>query len=101
MMGPSLITKLIRAEEHLKTVHDAVVTFLATRPYEVVTQRAGNQIIACVVYRHQPPDRLLRRHDPQPSIGSWSPRLEPRGVERRSAHRVSDLHVSDRVLKRG
>jgi hypothetical protein len=59
MTAPSFTMKFIRADEHLKALDDAVVDFLATRPYEVVTEQVGRQISGRAVYRHEPPDRLL------------------------------------------
>jgi hypothetical protein len=44
----SFTKKLARADEHLKAVDGAIIEFLATRPYEIITQRAGNEISARV-----------------------------------------------------
>jgi hypothetical protein len=59
MTAHSFTMKLARADGHLRALDDAVAEFLATEPYEIVREYAGDQFIARVVYRHQPPDGLL------------------------------------------
>jgi hypothetical protein len=58
-MTASFTMKLARANEHLRAVDEAIVDFLKSCPYEVVTEQMRGQIRAHVVYRHRPPDRLL------------------------------------------
>src|SRR5437870_1326822 len=57
----SFFMKLIRADEHLEALNDAVEAFLAIHPYEVVTEKdiPARTYRAKLIHRHPPPGRLL------------------------------------------